>query len=175
MYPYLLIRKYNCTKDTNWVTPGKVPLAAAKPHKLGSVAISTVVLLVHKSKFQSMTDQYQMQQLSEIQADPQCLKTATDCFILKESLLSHLSTVFPTKPGLQSCESQQQNYSVSKGVCLHTSITHPHGSDFGLNTSLTKYVMHFQSVKVLKAHNKYTVHSLVQKKVVLAELYQKGI
>lgn len=30
MYPCLLIRKYNCANGTNWVTPGKVPLAAAK-------------------------------------------------------------------------------------------------------------------------------------------------
>lgn len=38
MYPYLLIRKYNCRKGTNWVTPGEVPLAAAEAHKLRSGA-----------------------------------------------------------------------------------------------------------------------------------------
>lgn len=38
MYPYLLIRKYNCPKGTNWVNPGEVPLAAAEAHKLRSGA-----------------------------------------------------------------------------------------------------------------------------------------
>lgn len=38
MYPYLLIKKYNCPKGTNWVTPGKAPLAAAEAHKLRSGA-----------------------------------------------------------------------------------------------------------------------------------------
>lgn len=34
MFPYLLIRKLNCSKGKNWLAHGKAPLSAAKAHKL---------------------------------------------------------------------------------------------------------------------------------------------
>lgn len=124
MYTYPLIRKYNCPKGTNWVTPGKALLAAAKAHKLRSLAKHSGIFGA-QIKMWVHDNEYQMQQLSEIQAGRQCLKTAPECFILTESLLSHLSTVFQTKLDLSSCESQQQNTLFQKlHLCIQVSLVH---------------------------------------------------
>lgn len=82
MFPYLLIRKHNSAKGKIWLAFKKAPPSAGKAHKLRSMQLSPALLLLHEPKCESMAEEYPIQQSTEIQAGPQCLKTVTECFIL---------------------------------------------------------------------------------------------